>query len=393
MSSSTSGASSKVHYPIAPQNASLGGVPTVGLDVPITAVFLVLFVLGAISHMTILQLNNRKGHKFILSGMLFGFCMARITTCVLRIVWATRQNDIPVAIAAMIFVGAGVIILFVINVVFAQRVLRAAHPDLGWTKTIGIAIPIMCGLIIVSLIMLIITVVQQFYTINANTHRIDRDIQLAAQTYFAVMSFLPIPLVGLTLLLPRHTPRPVSSDGSPLPPRPNTLRRRASHVEKFGTGRWRTKVTILLISSVLLCLGATFRLGTNFKTPRPRTDPAWYQSKACFYVFNLGIEIIVVWLYIILRVDRRFHIPNGAKGKGSYSPKTATSKSDLQEASEGDVEKTAGAEAVSRIQSHHGFRLGRIRTEEEIFYQGPYGSDTPADSEDALKKSQDRRAS
>lgn len=60
-----------------------------GLDVPITAVFMVLFILGAISHMTILLVNKKRGHTFVMSGMMFGFCMARMTTCVMRIVWVS----------------------------------------------------------------------------------------------------------------------------------------------------------------------------------------------------------------------------------------------------------------------------------------------------------------
>jgi len=69
---------------------------------------------------------------------------------------------------------------------------------------------------------------------------------------------------------------------------------------------------------VLLCLGASFRAATNYKNPRPRDDPAWYDAKWCFYFFNFTVEIVVVFLYIVLRVDRRFHIPDGSKGPGDY---------------------------------------------------------------------------
>lgn len=31
------------------------------------------------------------------------------------------------------------------------------------------------------------------------------------------------------------------------------------------------------------------------------------------------MEITVVYLYLLLRVDRRFHVPNGSKGPGDYS--------------------------------------------------------------------------
>jgi len=41
--------------PYAPTTAGIGLQPSVDVDVPILAVFIVLFVLGAIAHMVILQ--------------------------------------------------------------------------------------------------------------------------------------------------------------------------------------------------------------------------------------------------------------------------------------------------------------------------------------------------
>ena len=312
----------KQQAPYPPQNAAFGGLPTVDLDVPITAVFMFLFILGAISHMTIFQVNKRRGHKFILSGMMFGFCMARITTCVMRIVWvrniqkiytsttarecgytdfgfqATRPTNIRVAMAAQIFVAAGVVLLFVINLLFAQRILRAAHPRSAWHPAFSWFFKILYIIIVASLVMLITSVVQSFYTLNQNTRRIDRSIMLYGSTYYTFISFLPILLVIGGLVIPRET-----------------------RVEKFGSGRFRSKIAILLSASVLLCLGATFRCGTSYMTPRPISDPAWYHSKACFYIFNFAVEIIVIFLYIIVRVDRRFWVPNGSHAAGDYSRK------------------------------------------------------------------------
>lgn len=282
--------------PYAPKTAVIGGVPRVDIDVPVCAVFLVLFIIGAAGHMTILQLNMRKGHKFLMSGLLFGFCMARIVTQIMRIVWACYPEDVSVAIAAMIFVSAGVLILFLINLIFAQRIIRAAHPRFGWHRAVHYTFMVMYALILLMLAMVITATVQSFYTLKIHTKRIDADLQRTAGTYLMVISFLPIPMVIFGLVLPRKT-----------------------RLEKFGSGRWRTKIWILLASSVLLCLGASFRLSTAFKNPRPRDDPAWYHAKWCFYFFNFTLEIIVVYLYLILRVDKRFHIPNKSHSPGDYT--------------------------------------------------------------------------
>lgn len=287
--------------PYASAVAGVGGLPNTTVDRIVTSVFLVLYVCGAAAHMTILQLNLRRSHKFLASGALFGFCMSRIATTTLRLVWGTYPTNIRVAIAANIFVNAGVIILIILNLIFAQRILRASHPRLGWTRTIHFVFLAYYASMILNIGMVIVAIIQQSYTLNANILQIDHDLLLTGGTYSAVASFMPLPILILSTLT-RHI-RPRSKP--------------AARVEKFGEGRFRTKLIILLVSASLICIGAVFRTTTAY-FPRPATDPAWYHSKACFYCFNFTIEIIVIYLYALLRIDRRFHIPNGSKRAGDY---------------------------------------------------------------------------
>ncbi len=231
-----------------------------------------------------------------MSGMMFGFCMSRIVTMIMRIVWSVYPKNVRVAIAANIFVAAGIVLLFVVNLIFAQRILRASHPHFGWHPIVHYGFIAIYVTIVVTLIMLITAVIQSFYTLNGNTKRIDRDIQLYGQTFYAIISFLPIPLVIIGFIIPRK-----------------------QNPEKFGIGRWRHKISILLVSTVLLCLGASFRVGANYAGgTRPASDPAGYQSKACFYLFNFTVEVAVITLYIVVRVDKRFHVPDGSHGAGDY---------------------------------------------------------------------------
>jgi hypothetical protein len=143
--------------------------------------------------------------------------------------------------------------------------------------------------------MLITCTVQSFFTRDRHILRIDRHVTLFGATYFAVAAFLPIPLVILRIAIPIR-----------------------SGTEKFGQGRIRTKIAIVVFASTLLSLGASFRAGIAY-IPRPTNNPAWYHSKACFYLFNFTIEWIVVALFAITRVDKRFIIPNKAHGPGAYS--------------------------------------------------------------------------
>ena len=58
--------------PYAPQTASLGGHPSVIPDVPITSVFLLLYVIFGIIHFMIFRKNKARDHKFVFSAMMFG---------------------------------------------------------------------------------------------------------------------------------------------------------------------------------------------------------------------------------------------------------------------------------------------------------------------------------
>ena len=256
-----------------------------------------LFLLGAASHFTLLQLNKRRGHKFNMSGAMFGFSMARVTACMLRIVWATHPKNTSLAIAASLFVAVGDLLGSVVNLNFTHRIIRALHPSIGWSKPVTWAFASFYVLIVVSVILLISFSVESYYTLNPSRLHTAHHVLLYGSTYFATAAVLPIILLLAALLKPR-----------------------SSRAENFGRyGSIRSKILITFWGAALLALGAWFRAGTGYLKPRPATNPAWYQSKACFYVFYFTIEITVIYSYFLLRIDQRFHVPDGANGPGEYS--------------------------------------------------------------------------
>jgi hypothetical protein len=99
--------------------------------------------------------------------------------------------------------------------------------------------------------------------------------------------------------------------------------------ESFGHGSMRSKLMVLTISTCLCMLIAGFKAGANWSPPRPATHPAWYDSKACFYLFNFTLEICILCTLIFGRIDQRFHIPNGCKKAGDYTG--------LQRQTEGEI--------------------------------------------------------
>ncbi|KAF3002047.1 hypothetical protein E8E13_009006 [Curvularia kusanoi] len=297
-----SGQQSRGGPPYAPTHAGLGGTPDVIPDIPITVVFLILYLTFGIIHIKILKSNKGRGHKFIFNGALLGLCKLRVITMSLRIAWALHQRNVGLAMAANIFTYVGTIILYMINWFFTQRVVRAQHTKLGWSMPYRILHRGALALLLTSLLMIVITSIWQSFTLNTNSLRIFRNFQLAGQTYFTAIAFAPIVFVLISLIIPRH------------------------EIDKFGAGRLRVNITILLIAATVLSAGQIFRCVIAWLPPFPLRnaqgqfqDPPWYYKKACFYAFNFVTEIIVIIMYAVVRVDLRFHVPNGAKRAGDYS--------------------------------------------------------------------------
>ncbi|KAJ9144662.1 Family c-likeg-protein-coupled receptor protein [Pleurostoma richardsiae] len=266
--------------PYTPRVAQVGGRPTVKVDVPISAVLIFLFVIGAAVHLTILRLNLRQESRRIFSFLNFIFCIIRSVALAMRIAWAAHINDVNLAIAAQVFTMAGVLILFVVNLVFVRRFLRA-YAVFGRHLLVQMLYVFLLFCVAAMLVMVVTVSVYSFFTLDEEKRKICREVQRVAITYLAALAFIPIPAVLVGLCFPRK-----------------------SHVDKL---RRRAKVQLLLFTSTLLSLGAGFRCGTTFDQ-RPITQPAWFHHKACYYCFNFAIEIIVVYSFAISRVDPRFRL-------------------------------------------------------------------------------------
>lgn len=280
--------------PYLPTTAQVGGQPTPSIDDPISAVLAFLFLIATAAHMTIFQINKKHGHLFVFSAMMFAFSLIRALALILRIALASYPTNGRLGIAASVLTMAGTILVFIINLFFAQRILRGYHPNFGWSKPARMVFRFLVASVVISLLMVIISTVQSFFTLDEATRLRDHKVQLFGGTYMAVLAFLPIPIVVIAMIVPRKYV-----------------------IEKFGTGSWRAKLFIVLFVAAIESLGAAFRAGTNF-VPRPIDDPAWYDSRAAYYVFNFVFDLIVTYLYLLSGFHRRFHVPNGANGPGSY---------------------------------------------------------------------------
>jgi hypothetical protein len=277
--------------------ASVGGRPTVAQDIPVCAILICVYLVGAIANMGIYQLNRRRGHKFPVSLVMFGFCMSRVGTCVLRLVWATRPNNAHIAIAAQIFTNVGVLIVYFVLLFLALRVFRATHPKLGWNKALNKTLTASYILLLLAILLTISFTVLTFYTLNMTLRSVALWIQRSAILYMMIFNVTTLVLLLLSILLPL-----------------------ASDNEDFGTGSMGSKLIILGVAVFFSIFIAGFRAGVAWSSPRPASNPAWYGTKAAFYVILFGFEIVIIYLFLFTRIDRRFWVPNGSNKPGDYSP-------------------------------------------------------------------------
>ncbi|ORY55865.1 uncharacterized protein BCR38DRAFT_356302 [Pseudomassariella vexata] len=301
------------------QGPFLGGDPTAIPDVPVTAVFLVLFMIGAGTHINIYRANAKRGHKFLLSDLIFDFCMIRNFTCIFRIIWAF-VNTRGVILVALIFEFGGAAVIFAVNIFFAQRIVRSMHPRIGWHPLFGIVTLFFIWSVPAIIVLQIIALSVSFFSVGKEAQLQATETVLRVGSSWGVgLSLLPLVLLFIAAAIP--------TTGKP---------------ERFGQGQLTTKVAVMVYGATTLASGAVVRLFTILHPARLGLEGTIF-GKAVFYTTGFMLEIIVVALYAVARVDLLFHIPNGSSKPGDYSAnfqhgKASRSLGELQY----DIEESLG---------------------------------------------------
>lgn len=187
------------------------------------------------------------------------------------------------------------IVLFAVNAILTQRTIRALHPTFGWTPLLNGFFLFAVYSIPFIIIYNISLTVAAFYLLDADLQDIVRACLLLGLCYSLFASVLPVLFIVPGILLPRSAP-----------------------IERFGIGRSRSKVGILLSATLLLLAGAVVKLA-SFAINHPVDRPGILESKYIFYVIGFAFELTVVVLYAVVRIDTRFWVPDGAQGPGDYS--------------------------------------------------------------------------
>jgi hypothetical protein len=253
---------------------------------------MLLYIIGFIIHVLIFRHSRNNKRPFRLSILLIYICFFRIVTLSLRIAWATNLTNVGLVITAQIFVTAGVLILFILNLIFVQRLLRAMHPCIGWHPITNSLFVVYYVLVFLSLVSVISCFIQSLYTLDPHTRQVDHAVTLYGGTFFLVAAFSPVPFVLVNSFAAQRKGR---EQGQDMDKTVSPQRPRMAGSVVHGS-------VVLVAAALLLTLGAGFRTGLAY-------SPAWYHSKACFYVFNFVTELGVIYLYAVVCVDRMFYVP------------------------------------------------------------------------------------
>ncbi|KAI7360166.1 hypothetical protein KC320_g261 [Hortaea werneckii] len=140
-----------------------------------------------------------------MSMAMFGFCMSRIATCSVRIAWAAHPTNVNLAIAATIFAAVGILIVFVIVLLLAQRILRATHPKLGWSRTLSGSLKATYFGLFIAIVLVIAFTILNYFTLDSNLRNIAIWIQRAGILYMLGFNLIGPVLVLLSLILPCPT--------------------------------------------------------------------------------------------------------------------------------------------------------------------------------------------
>ncbi|KAM0280893.1 hypothetical protein ACHAQH_003782 [Verticillium albo-atrum] len=283
-----------------------GLIPNTSTDVPVSAVLLVFYVISIISNVLILRQNKRRSRPFPFSALLIVYSIFRVVALVLRISYAAVQTNTNLAIAANIISNAGVIVIFVLNLLVSPHLMRrffGARGATGWRRKIS-TVPFFAAIPFLPIMLLtVVNVTILSYFTNDTKVRLDcLTAQKIASVTFVVIAFLPAPFAAAVAFLSPPNKQEEKKDVSPR----GSFLTRVIHPDDRSTGTTRGNALLMLFGSAVLTIGAAYRTTSILSPRRMPGDPAWFHGRPAYYCFNYMLELIVVGAYVVFRFDQRF---------------------------------------------------------------------------------------
>lgn len=375
-------------------HAVLGELPGLFGDYPASndrapsGLFIALFSIFALAHFYMFLRNKMSGQNFWPSFGLAMYCVMRVIGFGLRINWSFDTMRVDTGIAATVFCVVPVVYISIMNMLFGHRIFTWRHPETGNSKWFN---GLMTTVYLVVLGVIVMGILGQaipyLYFLGEKNLNMCRKVAQAAAILQTLYAF-----AGLALILNAYAFKPGTIDhrfgkfGKPghkseLPatispvwiestglfyfpkkgsqityykdqvPEGKAIRVIASKNPPAGgfannhTGDHpngpsiTTAIMLVLITSVLLSVSSAFRTASTFNIkPRAGIDgrplSSWLYHNWLMYFFFGAIEVIVNVMYLVMRADLRFYIPDMQKTRKASDPPytpptTAETKPDI----------------------------------------------------------------
>ncbi|PVF99241.1 hypothetical protein CPB86DRAFT_703582 [Serendipita vermifera] len=321
-----------------------GGIPD-HTDVVVGSVFIAVFAIaGIVLH---LRAWYTYGYKFVWSALCFAFCVARCLAIGLRIALKDDVSNKALACITQILLSAGVAVLFVVNLQMSRRFFGQLHPR--HSAPLNYIVTGACYLVDPVVVIVIVAIIQTYAASDPSILAKDRDIRIFSSIFFVIWSFLPIPVVALAFLLrqtstatfdvdekaidppiistengPEENSRATSSEGTvierDLIKKTNEKTNIAQPIDDDSrhvpvTGYGTTPLTlwelwenalVIIIPAVLLTIEQGVRVAQVYYLPKRGVPLPWYMSKASFWAFIFGLEIITIVFLGLATLPKRF---------------------------------------------------------------------------------------
>ena len=140
-----------------PDRAANSIAPSLIPDLPASVVITCIYFTFAVCAIIRLRQSHQK---FRVGALLIGLCMSRVVTLSLRSAWSASPTNRNLAIAATVFLNAGVVLLIVTNMQLLIRIVKSLRPEVQQSRLFTRATTYIQLFIIPLLIMTIVPAIQ-----------------------------------------------------------------------------------------------------------------------------------------------------------------------------------------------------------------------------------------
>jgi len=329
-----------------------------GLD----GLFIALFGVLCITFFVMWGINTARRQNFHIFLGCAVYCVLKVIGFALRLVFAGNASRVEVGVASVVFIQVAPLLLLALNTVLAHRIFIWRHPEIGHHRFFVHFLNSVYLIVICIIVMAIIGESLPFvYFLSQHHYNICKNVMKAASIlnlFFASMSLL---MLLTAYALPVGTMFTHSEQGRDIPlvyqaswitsahlfyyPRKPTSREHIGNDrgeipirvipsrEAPGHGHhhvgdqmnpsapqmhWATLTVVC--TSLALILNVCIRVAACFYTgPWGELRDGqwkvfkWVQRGYVMFIFYGAVEIAVIVMYLLMRIDLRFYIPDRSR--------------------------------------------------------------------------------